>query len=108
VVQRTLTLERRATGWLDEKFHRHFRELLLHAAAREGLFCPVYGLMPDHLHLLWTGLRIGSDQRNAMKFRRKHLAVELARRSPTGVEFELQKTIARQRAAGKRPAAGRV
>ena len=91
VVQWTITLECRATGWLDERFHLHFRELLLHAAAREGLFCPVYVLMPDHLHLLWMGLRVDSDQRNAMKFLRKHLAVELARRSPTGVEFELQK-----------------
>lgn len=91
VVQWTIPLEHRATGWLDETFHLHFRELLLHAAAREGLFCPVYVLMPDHLHLLWMGLRGDSDQRNAMKFLRKHLAAELARRSPTGVEFELQK-----------------
>jgi putative transposase len=91
VVQWTVTLERRATGWLDDLFHQHFRELLLHAAAREDLFCPVYILMPDHLHLLWMGLRVDSDQRNAMKFLRKHLAVELARRSSTGVEFELQK-----------------
>ena len=84
-------MERHATGWLDEKFHLHVRELLLHAAAREGLFCPVYVLMPDHLHLLWMGLCVSSDQRNAMKFLRKHLAVELERRSPGGVEFELQK-----------------
>ena len=38
----TITLERRATGWLDDRFHLHFRELLLHAAARaipKGL-CP--------------------------------------------------------------------
>ncbi|MBP9902180.1 MAG: hypothetical protein KBH45_12015, partial [Verrucomicrobia bacterium] len=91
VVQWTIPLEHRATGWLDETFHLHFRELLLHAAAREGLFCPVYVLMPDHLHLLWMGLRGDSDQRNAMIFLRKHLAAELARRSPTGVEFELQK-----------------
>jgi REP element-mobilizing transposase RayT len=91
VVQWTITLERRTTGWLDAAFHLHFRELMLHVAAREGLFCPVYVLMPDHLHLLWMGLRLDSDQRNAMKFLRKHLAVELARRSPTGVEYELQK-----------------
>jgi putative transposase len=91
VVQWTITLERHATGWLDATFHLHFRELMLHAAAREGLFCPVYVLMPDHLHLLWMGLRLDSDQRNAMKFLRKHLAVELTRRAPTGVEFELQK-----------------
>jgi REP element-mobilizing transposase RayT len=91
VVQWTITLERRATGWLDDRFHLQFRELLLHAAAREGLFCPVYVLMPDHLHLIWMGLRVDSDQRNAMKFLRKHLAAELARRSPNAVEFELQK-----------------
>ena len=83
VVQWTLTLERRATGWLDDKLHLHFRELLLHAAAREGLLCPVYVIMSDHLHLLWMGLRVDSDKRNAMKFLRKHLAVELARRSST-------------------------
>jgi REP element-mobilizing transposase RayT len=91
VVHWTITLEHRATGWLDENFHLHFRELLLHAAAREGLFCPVYVLMPDHIHLLWMGLRVDTDQRNAMKFLRKHLATELSRRSPTGAEFELQK-----------------
>ncbi len=91
VVHWTITLERRATGWLDERFHLHCRELLLHAAAREGLFCPIYVLMPDHLHLVWMGLRVDTDQRNAMKFLRKHLAAELARRSPGGGEFRLQK-----------------
>jgi hypothetical protein len=87
----TVTFERRATGWLDEHFHLHFRELLLHAAAREELFCPAYVLMPDHAHLVWLGLRVVSDQRNGMKFLRKHLAIELARRSVSGLEFELQK-----------------
>jgi hypothetical protein len=72
-------------------FHLHFRELLLHAAAPEDLFCPVYVLIPVHLHLIWMGLRVDSDQRIAMKFLRKHLAVELARRSPGGVEIEPQK-----------------
>jgi putative transposase len=91
VIQWTVTLERRATGWLDERFHLHFRELLLHAAAREGLLCPVYVLMTDHLHLVWMGLRVDSDQRNAMRFLRKQLAAEFTRRSPSGVEFELQK-----------------
>ena len=57
VVHWTITLERRATGWLDDLFHLHFRELLLHAAARQGLLCPAYVLMPDHIHLLWMGLR---------------------------------------------------
>ena len=48
-------------------------------------------LMPDQAHLIWMGLRVETDQRNAMKFLRKHLAEELRRRSPNGVEFELQK-----------------
>ena len=91
VVHWTITPERRAKGWLDDLFHAHFRELLLHAAARECLFCPTYVLMPDHIHMLWMGFRVSSDQRNAMKFLRKHLAVEFKRRSPTGAEFELQK-----------------
>ncbi len=91
VVHWTITLERRATGWLDDLFHLHFRELLLHAAAREGLLCPAYVLMPDHIHLLWMGLRLASDQRDAMRFLRKHLAAELGRRSRHGREFELQK-----------------
>lgn len=91
VIHWTITLERRATGWLDDLFHARFRELLFHAATREGLFCPAYALMPDHVHLIWMGLRVSADQRNAMKFLRKHLASELARRSPMGVEFELQK-----------------
>jgi putative transposase len=78
-------------GLAGRAIHCHFRELLLHAAARESLFCPVYVVMPDHAHLVWMGMRLESDQRNAMKFLRKHLAAELARRSPTGVEFELQK-----------------
>jgi REP element-mobilizing transposase RayT len=87
----TITLEPRATGWLDERFHAHFRELLLHAAAREGLFCPAYVLMPDHLHLLWLGMRVASNQSDAMRFLRKYLQREFTRRSPTGVEFQLQK-----------------
>ena len=91
VVHWTITLEHRANGWLDDGFHADCRELLLHAAVREGLFCPAYVLMPDHIHLMWMGLRVSSDQRNAMRFLRKHLVTALARRSPTGVEFQLQK-----------------
>jgi REP element-mobilizing transposase RayT len=91
VVHWTLTLERRAAGWLDDLFHLHFRELLLHAAARQGLLCPAYVLMPDHIHLVWMGLRPASDQRNAMRFLRRHLAAELRRRSRRGGEFKLQK-----------------
>ena len=73
VVFWTNTLEERARGWLTPSFHATFRELMLHAAAREQLFCPAYCLMPDHLHLIWMGFRRESDQLNAMKFLRTHL-----------------------------------
>ncbi len=69
----TLTIHNRATGWLTDTFHARFRELMIHAAAREGLFCPTYCLMPDHLHLLWLGLRRDSDQLNGMAFLRTYL-----------------------------------
>ena len=32
-----------------------------------------YCLMPDHLHLVWMGLKLESDQLNGMAFLRKHL-----------------------------------
>src|SRR5438477_11820519 len=73
VVFWTNTLEERARGWLTPAFHAMFRELMLHAAAREDLFCPAYCLMPDHLHLIWMGMRRESDQLNAMKFLRTYL-----------------------------------
>jgi putative transposase len=74
VVMWTLTMEHRATGWLNDSFHFRFRELLLHAAARERVWCPTYCLMPDHLHLIWMGMRRESDQLNAMRFLRRQLA----------------------------------
>jgi putative transposase len=77
VVHWTLPVALRATGWLDATFHAHFREVMLHAAAREALLCPVYCLMPDHLHLLWMGLHQDSDQRSGMKFLREHLGPAL-------------------------------
>jgi putative transposase len=73
VVFWTNTLEERARGWLTPSFHSSFREGLFHAAARYSVWCPAYSLMPDHLHLLWMGLRRESDQLNAMKFLRTEL-----------------------------------
>jgi putative transposase len=73
VIHWTLTVFNQGAGWLNESFHLKFRELLLHAAAREGLACPVYCLMPDHLHLVWMGLRHDSDQKNGMAFLRTYL-----------------------------------
>ena len=77
VVHWSLPMAMRATGWLNDAFHACFREVMLHAAAREGLFCPAYCLMPDHLHLIWMGLRLDTDQRNGMKFLREHLGPAL-------------------------------
>jgi putative transposase len=73
VVHWTLTIFDRKTGWLNDSFHLKFRELMLHAAAREGILCPAYCLMPDHIHLMWLGLRRDTDQRNGMSFLRTHL-----------------------------------
>jgi putative transposase len=73
VVHWTLSVAQRRSGWLDEQVHCAFRELMLHTAAREGLFCPTYCLMPDHLHLVWMGLRADSDQLNGMAFLRTYL-----------------------------------
>ena len=70
VVFWTLTLENRACGWLSTQFHSDFREWMLHAAAREGIFCPVYCLMPDHTHHVWMGLRPATNQLDAMRFLR--------------------------------------
>ena len=78
VVFWTLTVFDRAEGWLNQAFQSRFRELMLHAAAREGLVCPIYCLMPDHLHLVWMGLRLDTDQLNAMAFLRTYLEPELS------------------------------
>ncbi len=69
----TLTLKNRSRGWLSTEFHHSFRDRMLHAAVRYDVWCPIYCLMPDHLHLLWMGMRRRSDQLNAMKFLRTEL-----------------------------------
>ncbi|MSU73030.1 MAG: hypothetical protein EXS43_11940 [Opitutus sp.] len=73
----THTLEGRATGWLHDRFHQCFREVLLHAGGRYALGCPIYVLMPDHWHLVWMGLAESFDQWLANRFVRKHLAAQL-------------------------------
>ncbi len=67
VVHWTLTILERKQGWLTLPFYYHFRELLTHSLFRYGLVCPIFCLMPDHIHLVWMGLCDGSDQLNAMK-----------------------------------------
>lgn len=73
VVFWTMPIHMRRQGWLDERFHGAFREMVLHAAARERLLCPAYCLMRDHIHFVWMGLRRETDQRNGIKFLRAHL-----------------------------------
>lgn len=82
----TLTLDDRATGWLDALHHARLRELLVHALARHNLACPAYCAMPDHLHLLWAGLGPTSDQRPAMRLLRTAWNAELRLRG-----FRLQR-----------------
>jgi putative transposase len=67
----SLTIEDRKTGWLDARFLYKFREILTHVAFRDRLACPIFCLMPDHLHLLWCGLTKATDQLTAMKRLRK-------------------------------------
>src|SRR6185436_4044230 len=64
--------------WLSDGFHLRFRELMLHTAIRENLYCPSYCLMPDHLHLVWMGLKLETDQLNGMRFLRTYLGPALA------------------------------
>lgn len=73
----TMPISNRQRGWLNGAFHAAFRELMLHAASREGLLCPTYCLMPDHIHLVWMGLHAQTDQRNGMKFLRAELGRHL-------------------------------
>ena len=68
VVHWSMNVQERQTGWLTESFQQTFRESMMHAAVRENLFCPTYCLMPDHMHVVWMGLRAESDQRRGMAF----------------------------------------
>jgi len=82
-----LTIDERRTGWLDAKFLYRFRELLTHSAFRYQVACPIFTLMPDHMHLLWAGLSSESDQLPAMKNFRKNMNDSLKR---IGFEFQRQ------------------
>lgn len=67
MVHWTIAISDRRTGWLTVPFLYRFRELLTHMTFRYGLVCPVFCLMPDHIHMVWMGGDAGSDQLNAMK-----------------------------------------
>jgi putative transposase len=70
----TSCIEARRTGWLTPLFHQHFREILLHAMIRYRCVAPVYCLMPDHYHILMSGLYDDAETYLAMRFLRKHTA----------------------------------
>lgn len=83
----TMKVEPPAPGWLNEALHRDFREALIHACARQKLVCPVYCLMPDHLHLIWMGLSLKSDQLVSIRFLRAHFNRLLSGQSLEGREL---------------------
>jgi REP element-mobilizing transposase RayT len=66
-----MTIDRRATGWLDPLHHARMREMLCHALARHGVVCATYCLMPDHGHFLLCGHSDSSDQRAAIRLFRQ-------------------------------------
>jgi REP element-mobilizing transposase RayT len=61
----SMTVDQRATDWLDALHHARLREWLAHALGRHALVCPAYCAMPDHAHFLWVGWSDASDQRKA-------------------------------------------
>ena len=67
IVHWTITIRDRKLDWLSPVFLYRFRELQTHTLFRYGLACPIFCLMPDHMHFVWMGLVDGSDQLNAMK-----------------------------------------
>lgn len=64
----SLTVDQRKQGWLNERSHGFWREILLHALHRYDLAVPVYCLMPDHAHILFVGTKKESDQLRALRF----------------------------------------
>jgi len=65
VVFWTMPVAHRGRGWLSEGFHAAFRELMLHAAAREGLLCPAYCL--GRTICIWSGWACAVPATNAME-----------------------------------------
>lgn len=82
-----MSVQDRRTGWLDSRFLYKFCEVLTHVAFRDQLACPIYCLMPDHIHLLYCGLAEQSDQLLAHRHLRSDLNACLRR---IGYELQLQ------------------
>jgi putative transposase len=83
----TLTMEDRQTGWRIPVLYYKFREILTHATFRYEFSCPMFCLMPDHMHLLWRGFSPHTDQRKGMRYFRAQMHPILAR---LGVRFQKQ------------------
>jgi hypothetical protein len=86
-----------AGNWLEEFSHSHVRELLLHTAVLYRLACPVYCLMPDHLHVLLVGLHVEADQRLAVAFFRRHLNSMLTTRYHARLQKQAYDNVLRER-----------
>lgn len=82
-----MTIQDRRTGWLSAVFHNPFREILTHTAFRYAFACPIYCLMPDHMHMLWLGIDDRSDQLKASEYFRKRLGEVL---KELGLKFQHQ------------------
>ena len=82
----------RSTGWLNPALHSHFREILLHTLCRYHIGCPIYMLMPDHIHLIWIGASPDSNQLLANKFLRTHLQLSLQKQAYDHVLREDERT----------------
>ena len=83
----TMTIKDRRTGWLIPAFHYKFRELLTHAAFRYAFTCPIYCLMPDHIHTVWIGIDDQTDQLKASRYFRRQVGEPLKK---LGFEFQHQ------------------
>ncbi len=83
----TMTIENRRTGWLRPVFLYKFRELLTHTTFRYAITCPIYCLMPDHLHAVWIGIDEKSSQLKAVRYFRKHVNSAF---SKLGIRFQHQ------------------
>ena len=82
----TMTMDRRARGWLDETLHTALREALVHACVRGKCVCPVYCLMPDHGHFLILGAHAEADSRVWAKMVRTMWSTLL----PQGIKLQRQ------------------
>jgi hypothetical protein len=91
----SMTLEDRATGWLDDLHHARLRECLVHALGRHRLVCPIYCLMPDHAHFVWLGWSEQSDQKCATKLLREAWNNEL-RRSGCALQVQAHDHVLRE------------